>query len=173
MRLAGDCYYMIKNKEKKVLKYLIIIFLIIITIIGFYVIFKEKPSMEIELGREHDFNWVELNTTDGKVCCELQSRSQSYFENSKFLYTYGSTGFVYVNLENGHVYVVPKKSSLTREDLIYHLTDDKSPSDLPQITFLREDQLDKNVYAIMKVLENTKVPNYTFYWIPIYDNGSK
>ncbi len=123
---------------------------------GFHVIFNEEYSMKIELGREHDFNWVELYTTDGKVCCKLQGKSQSYLENSKFLYTYGSTGFVYVNLENGHVYIVPKDPSLTREDLILYLTDDESPTDFPQITFLREEQLDKNVYTIMKVLENSR-----------------
>ncbi len=87
---------------------------------------------------------------------------QSYKVMDDFIYTYGSTGFVFVNLQNADVSIV-LRDDFTKNEIegcIAYYTD--VPADakmtVPKFIFLQEEELDEEKHKIMEELKKEIIP---------------
>lgn len=137
------------------------------------VIFYPAPPITVVLRRENGTSYMVIKSENEEFFKQLQHKGQSYYKGKDYLYTYGSTGFVYVNLHNGDVYVVLKKD-LDQDNIDFltsYLTMNRRKINeyFPKITLINENQLDEETYMIMKKLENEIIPYPHYDPIPIYN----
>lgn len=152
---------------KKNLVSIILIAVTVIVLLSMLIMYADSREKEmdtflkVELQHNHGVNTANIVSIKGIVECPLQEKGQSYFENKDYVYTYGSTGFVFVKLKTGDIYVVLRDDldSTRREQLIHDLTKERYNviPYTPKVVFLAASQLDKNTYTIMKILEKEQV----------------
>ncbi len=128
--------------------------------------------LQVEISNKSGKNTMSIVSPRAGIKQELQSDMKAYYENCNVVYTYGTTGFVYVDLHTGHIDVVYPKDSdeASRENVKQYvkLANGNIDIDLPPITVLEEKDLDQPTAQLMKALkmENKKSLDDTI--IPIY-----
>lgn len=157
----------------KIMFIMFIVFFISITSLIMYSIFWWQPPITITLRRSFDTSWVTIESVDEEVFRQLQHKAQSYYKTKDYLYTYGSTGFVYINLKNANTYIVLNEylDEDNKEFIVSYLTIDRKKLKhyFPDIKFIKKEDLDPEKYKIMVKLENEEIPYPHYDLIAIED----
>lgn len=171
---------MIKRWIKRIITTIFILFTVfIISVISLilYVIYSPPAPITVNLRREHDTSWVDIASVDSEVYRQLQHHGKSYYVTKDYIYTYGSTGFVYIERKNAKVYVVLMEdmNDDDRSFITNYLTIRKKNLKyyFPEIKFIRKEDLDPEKYQIMTKLENEERPYPHYQPIEIYPEDNK
>ncbi len=116
----------------------------------------------VEINQHNLDNYAQIRTFNNELTYDLQLGKpygpKAYKETDDFIYTYGGTGFVYVDRHNANVYIVlPDDATEERKAYLksYYTVDaSKAKMTVPNFIFLREDQLDDEKHRIMEYLKD-------------------
>ena len=151
---------------------IVIVILVILIALPVVVLYERRPDpiAVINFGQRHGSNYIYIRSYNDEIMRNLQLRtdkgSQSYLKTDDYLYTYGETGFVYIDLHTADVFIV------LRDDLndevyphydeylrsYYHIDDTKVEATAPRIHIINEDELDADKHRIMEALKVVKIP---------------
>lgn len=135
--------------------------LVVVSLITLFIALPEPP-ITVTLRREYNTSWMDIESIDEEVFRQLQHKGKSYYRTKDYLYTYGSTGFVYIDLKNANVYIVLNEhiSEDDRRFITGYLTINRKNLKhyFPEIKFIKKEDLDPEKYKIMMRLENEEIP---------------